>query len=71
MTWYFADIIRPMFGALTVGLLMLFVFKLVYSQPFLNIWSLALVTSLTFLGAMLTTDVTSLKIRKILLKQTV
>jgi O-antigen/teichoic acid export membrane protein len=68
--WYLADIIRPMFGALTVGLMMLFIFKSVYSQPFLNIWSLALVTSLTFLGSMLTTDTTSLKIIKVLLKQT-
>lgn len=71
LKWYLADIIRPMFGALTVGLMMLFIFKSVYSQPFLNIWSLALVASLTFLGSMLTTDTTSLMIKKILLKQTV
>ena len=66
--WYIEDIVRPMFGALTVGLVMLFIFKSVYPQPSLNIFSLSIVTSLTFLGALLTTEITSLKIKAILLK---
>ena len=71
ITWYFQDIIRPLFGALLIGLLMLFLFKSGYSQPYLTIWHLAGVTGLIFLGSMLTTEVTNLRIRAFLFKKTV
>ena len=67
--WYFQDVIRPLFGALLVGLLMLVIFKFGYYQTPINIWSLILITVLIFSGSILTTEITSLKVRKILFNE--
>ena len=68
-TWYFQDIIKPMLGALFVSLLMVFIFKSAYFPISINIWSLAAITGLTFLGSMLTTELTSLQIKNFLHNQ--
>lgn len=69
-TWYVQDIVRPLLGSLLIGLLMLFIFKSGYFQLSVNIWSLAAITGLTFLGSILTTELTSVKIRKFLSQST-
>jgi O-antigen/teichoic acid export membrane protein len=69
--WYCQDILRPLFGALLSGGIMLLIFKSGYWQLSINIVSICIITGSIFLGSALTTEVTDRQLRKILFKQLV
>jgi O-antigen/teichoic acid export membrane protein len=69
--WYFQDILRPLFGALLGGGIMLLIFKSGYWQLSIDLLSIGIITLVIFLGSALTTEITDRQLRRILFKQLV
>jgi O-antigen/teichoic acid export membrane protein len=71
LRWYFHDILKPLFGSLLFGCISLVLAKIVFPQPKVNIWYIALIFGLIIIGTVLTTDLTNRYLKRFLFNHTV